>query len=521
VSASLPRIVDAFPDLNVLVIGESILDSYLQGATSRLCPEAPVPVVDLSARLDQPGGATNSALNAHFLGANVLFLSVIGDDAEGEILLRSLHQRCVDPSHVLSQPGRRTLAKQRVLAGSQLLVRIDQGDTGPIARETEERLIDCLESLWGGCDAAVVSDYGYGVLTPGVIAKLAESQADAPRVLMIDSKRLELYRDASPTASKPNYGEALQPLGESGPTSPADRAEWMVSQGPRLLEIVGARIVAVTLDTEGALVFERDRPPYRTFARAEQPSRAVGAGNTFAAVPELALAAGAETPAVADLASVAAAVVVVKDGTASCNAAELRERVSPAGKLLAGPRELAACLASHRRQARRIVFTNGCFDILHRGYISYLSRAKALGDMLIAGVNSAAGIRRLKGPSRPINALEDRLQVLSALGCVDHVVPFDEDTPHELIRIVRPDVLVKGSDYTRATLPEATLVEQLGGIVEILPFVADRSITDIIARIRQAHGEMPDGVTGGPPAAGQPVGTVSGLGYSLAGRNGA
>ena len=291
-----------------------------------------------------------------------------------------------------------------------------------------------------------MSDYGYGVLTPGVIAKLAEFQADTPRMLVVDSKRLELYRDASPTAIKPNFGEALQLLGESGPTSPADRAEWMVSQGPRLLEIIGAGIVAVTLDTEGALVFERDRPPYRTFARTEQPSRAVGAGDTFATVLALALAAGAETPAVADLASVAATVVVGKDGTASCDAAELRERVSPA---------------------------------------------------------------------------EDRLRVLSALGCVDHVVPFDEDTPHELIRIVRPDVLVKGSDYTRATLPEATLVEQLGGIVEILPFVADRSTTDIIARIRRAYGEMPDGVTGGLPAAGQPVGTVSGPGYSLAGRNGA
>ena len=140
VSASLPRIVDAFSGPNVLVIGESILDSYLQGATSRLCPEAPVPVVDLSARLDQPGGATNSALNAHFLEANVLFLSVIGDDAEGEILLRSLHQQGVDPSHVLSQPGRRTLAKQRVFAGSQLPVRIDQGDTGPIARRPRSGL---------------------------------------------------------------------------------------------------------------------------------------------------------------------------------------------------------------------------------------------------------------------------------------------------------------------------------------------------------------------------------------------
>jgi D-beta-D-heptose 7-phosphate kinase/D-beta-D-heptose 1-phosphate adenosyltransferase len=170
--------------------------------------------------------------------------------------------------------------------------------------------------------------------------------------------------------------------------------------------------------------------------------------------------------------------------------------------MLGGAGELAACLESHRRQARRIVFTNGCFDILHRGHVSYLSRAKALGDVLIVGVNSDAGIRRLKGPSRPINALDDRLQVLSALSCVDHVVPFDEDTPHELIRVVRPDVFVKGGDYTRATLPEATLVERLGGTVEILPFMADRSTTDIIARIRRAYGEAEDAGPGDPSSVG-------------------
>jgi D-beta-D-heptose 7-phosphate kinase/D-beta-D-heptose 1-phosphate adenosyltransferase len=509
VSASLPRLVDAFAGMNVLVVGEAMLDTYLQGTTNRLAPEAPVPVVDLSMRVDQPGGAANSALNAHSLGANVSFLSVVGDDPEGEILLHALLEHRIDHSSVLLQRGRRTLAKQRVVAGTQLLIRLDRGDTVPVAPEVEGRLIDRLESLWRGCDAVIVSDYGYGVLTDGVIASLARLQSDAPRVLVVDSKRLALYRDARPTAIKPNYGEALRLLGEPGPALPAERAEWMTMQGPRVLEITGARVASVTLDAEGALVFERDRPPYRTFAKAERPSKASGAGDTFAAALALALAAGADTPAAADLASVAAAVVVGKDGTASCAAAELRERVSPAGKSLADVNELTACLELHRRQARRIVFTNGCFDILHRGHVSYLSRAKALGDVLIVGVNSDAGIRRLKGPSRPINVLEDRLQVLSALSCVDHVIPFDEDTPHELIRAVRPDVFVKGGDYTRSTLPEVSLVEQLGGVVEILPFVADRSTTDIIAKIRRAYvgtdGEGPDG----PTVADSPVMTAS------------
>jgi D-beta-D-heptose 7-phosphate kinase/D-beta-D-heptose 1-phosphate adenosyltransferase len=500
VSEHLLRIVETFAGLRVLVIGESMLDRYLHGSTSRLCPEAPVPVVELARSIDQPGGAANSAANAHRLGADVAFLSVVGDDLEGTTIISGLRELGVDPSNVLVQRGRRSLAKQRILAGSQLLVRFDQGDTAAPARATEDLLIDRLQLLWNRCDAAVVADYGYGVLTPRVIGGIGDLQRSQPRVLVVDSKRLPLYQSARPTAVKPNYAEAQRLLNESGPFLPSARADWIASRGPRILELSGARIASVTLDTEGAFVFERDRPPYRTYATPEQGSRAAGAGDTFAAALALALAAGAETPAAADLASAAAAVVVGRDGTTCCSAADLRLRISPVGKRLADRSELAGCAEMHRRQRRRIVFTNGCFDILHRGHVSYLSRAKALGDILIVGVNSDAGIRRIKGPSRPINGLDDRLQVLSALSCVDHVVSFDEDTPCELIRVVRPNTFVKGGDYTRATLPEASLVEEFGGVIEILPFIADRSTSGIIARIHGMNDQMQGDISTGAPA---------------------
>jgi D-beta-D-heptose 7-phosphate kinase/D-beta-D-heptose 1-phosphate adenosyltransferase len=490
VSISLPRIIDALTDLNVLVVGESMLDCYLQGSTSRLCPEAPVPVVDLDGRFDHPGGAANAALNSFCLGAGVSFLSVVGDDPDGAALVQRLCERGIDTSHVLVDPGRRTLIKQRILAGSQLLVRLDQGDTKPIAPSLEKLLIEQLEFLWQRCDAVVVSDYGYGILTPTLIGRLGELQARSPRGLVIDSKRLSLFREVRPTAVKPNCGEALRLLGEVDPAPASGRVEWMATRGAQILEASGARIASVTLDCEGALVFERDRPLYRTFAKTERHTRVAGAGDTFAAAMALALAAGADAPAAADLATAASSVVVGKDGTATCDVAELRALVSPSHKSLAGRGELVDCVAAHRRQGRRVVFTNGCFDILHRGHISYLSQAKALGDVLIVGVNSDEGIRRLKGPARPINTLEDRLQVLAALSCVDHVISFDEDTPHDLIRSVGPDTFVKGGDYTRETLPEAKLVEELGGRVEILPFLADRSTTTIIAKICRAFGEI-------------------------------
>jgi D-beta-D-heptose 7-phosphate kinase / D-beta-D-heptose 1-phosphate adenosyltransferase len=212
-----------------------------------------------------------------------------------------------------------------------------------------------------------------------------------------------------------------------------------------------------------------------------------GAGDTFAVALALGLAAGADGPAAAELAAAAAAVVVGKEGTAVCSADELRRAVGGEQKYIPDRARLAELARAYRAQGRRVVFTNGCFDLLHRGHTTYLGRAKALGDVLIVGLNADASIRRLKGAGRPINTLEDRAQVLAALSCVDHVAPFDEDTPEALIRCVRPHVFVKGGDYAREQLPEAPLVEALGGEVRILPFLEDRSTTGIIDRILAAR----------------------------------
>jgi D-beta-D-heptose 7-phosphate kinase/D-beta-D-heptose 1-phosphate adenosyltransferase len=250
--------------------------------------------------------------------------------------------------------------------------------------------------------------------------------------------------------------------------------------------VAAAQIAAITLDRDGALFFERGREPYRTYARPVEHSRAAGAGDTFAAALGLALAAGGDLAAAAEIASAASAVVVAKEGTAVTTAAEVIGYLAAGDKYCPDRGALATRLESHRREGRRVVLTNGCFDLIHRGHIAYLSAAKALGDVLVVGVNSDVSVRRLKGPERPINALEDRVQVLAALSSVDHVVPFDEDTPVALVRAVRPDVFVKGGDYTPSMLPEAPVVESLGGVVRILPYVEDRSTTSMIARIRAA-----------------------------------
>ena len=485
-SSHLSDLIDRFRNLNVLVIGEAILDSYLEGMADRLCPEAPVPAVTLTGRSDSPGGAANTAANVAGLGGRVAFLSVVGDDPEGETLRRTLAAHGVTADGLVIQPGRRTLAKQRVCAGSQILLRLDQGSTEPADDTTQQELIGRLHAAYHRCDAVIVSDYGYGVMAPAVIAALGRLQAVSPRLLLVDAKTPGAYRDASVTAVKPNYGQAQQLLGlEDGN---GERVERIAMHGRRLLELMGVQVVAVTLDVDGALIFEQGCPPYRTYARPAHHARSSGAGDTFAGAFALALAAGGGTPAAAEIASAAAGIVVERDGTSRCSVLELRERLTAEAKYVDGAERIRVRAELYRRQGRRIVFTNGCFDILHRGHISYLEQAKRLGDVLIVALNSDDSVRRLKGPSRPINTLEDRAHVLAALSCVDDIVGFDTDTPVDLVRAVRPDIYVKGGDYTREMLPEAPVIEALGGSVRILPYVDDRSTSVIIDRIRgQQH----------------------------------
>ncbi|MBD1997971.1 D-glycero-beta-D-manno-heptose 1-phosphate adenylyltransferase [Leptolyngbya sp. FACHB-541] len=501
-------LINSFSKLNVLVIGEAILDCYLNGSSDRLCPEAPVPVVNITERLNVPGGAANTALNVSSLGGQVKFLSVIGEDPEAALLKQSLESQGVSTAYLFQERSRQTLSKQRIIASSHLLVRFDQGSTHPISPELETRLIDRLVELFPTCDAVIVSDYGYGILTPSVIRTLEELQRRSPCTLVVDSKQLTEYQSINVTAVKPNYSQATHLLGLKKLETNADRIDQILLHGKKILDLTRANIVAVTLDRGGALIFERDRPPHRTYVKPAPQSQTSGAGDTFTSALALAIAAGADASMAADLAAAATAIVVAQPGTTACSIEALRQSVDEMddnlphpnlklnqkvgdernfSKLLMTQNQLEYQLNHYRNSGQRIVFTNGCFDILHRGHVTYLNQAKALGDILIVGVNSDESVRQLKGNTRPVNALADRMAVLAALNCVDAIAPFNEINPCNLIQIVRPQVFVKGGDYTRETLPEASLVEELGGVVKIVPFVGDRSTTQLIQQIQNLN----------------------------------
>jgi D-beta-D-heptose 7-phosphate kinase/D-beta-D-heptose 1-phosphate adenosyltransferase len=480
----IPGIIDSFSGLNVLVIGDAMLDVYLDGSVERVCREAPVAIVDVGSITRSPGGAANTAANIRSMGGHVVFLSVTGDDYEGMLLRAALEAADVPVCDLVTERGRATLAKNRVVAGSQIVMRFAQGGTSPIDRESEREVTRRLSAIFPTVDAVLVSDYGYGVLTPPVIDHLGRLQAANPRTLVVDSKHLLGYRSCNVTSVKPNNDETLRLVGLPPNATPED----ICAHGDRILHLTGARIAAVTLDAQGALFFEEGGTPYRTHAHPAHKARATGAGDTFASAMTLTLALGENAAAAAEIASAAAAVVVSKEGTTTCSARELREYFRLDGKCLGGLGQLAERVASHRKRGMRIAFTNGCFDIIHRGHVDYLSSAKALADVLIVGVNSDPSVRRLKGPGRPINGLRDRVRVLAALSSVDHVIAFDEDTPAEVIKVVRPDVFIKGGDYTSETLPEAPLVRDLGGRVEILPYSEEHSTTGIVGRIRGMAG---------------------------------
>jgi D-beta-D-heptose 7-phosphate kinase / D-beta-D-heptose 1-phosphate adenosyltransferase len=485
-SNNLFALMDTFSSRKILVIGEAMLDRYLKGNTHRLSQEAPVQVVNIEEKEDIPGGAANTAVNIQSLGAEAIFLSVIGDDEEGKHLRKALKCRGVSDAYTLAVPNRQTLAKQRILANGQMMLRFDQGSVESLSPDSETRIIEHIHQLTRQVDGIIISDYDYGILTPNILKALAEIQQRDPHILVVDAKKFASYRDLRITAIKPNYAEAIHILKLERKAGSQERIQQIEQHGPRLLEIANAQMAAITLDEDGALILERGERPYRIYARPAEHNRVAGAGDTFLSALALALAAGAQTNAAAEIASAAAAIVVEKPGTSTCYIEELKAYFSGDEKYIQDSFQMAARVAAYRRQGKRVVFTNGCFDILHSGHIQYLNQAKAHGDILIVGMNSDRSVRQLKGPNRPINSLDDRARVLSALSCVDHIIPFDEDIPFNLIRLIRPDVFVKGGDYTRDRLPEAQMVEEMGGEVHILPYISEHSTTGIIERIRQA-----------------------------------
>lgn len=451
-----------------------MLDRYLFGSTSRISPEAPVPVVHVRKAEDRAGGAANVAVNLSTLGVSTTLLGLIGKDDAGKALESTLGSHGID-SRLLAVADWPTTTKTRVQSRGQQLIRLDQEQP---AGNGSEKLAGAVSKRLKNVNAVVLSDYGKGSLSE--IGSMIDACRAAGLPVLVDPKGNDFGRYRGATLLTPNQSEFEAIAGQ------CDSDEQMVERARQMINDLDLLALLITRSEKGMLLVQESDEPVFLPARAREVFDVTGAGDTVIALLAGALASGETLRSAATLANLGAGLVVGKIGVASVTPSELSaalHRRGEGGRGMTSQEDLAALITEARARNQKIVMTNGCFDVLHAGHVGYLEEAKALGDKLIVAVNDDDSVRRLKGESRPINALDDRMSVLAGLAAVDWVVPFAEDTPEALIKSVLPDVLVKGGDYRSDEIVGAKDVLSNGGEVRVLAFRDGHSSSRIIDKL--------------------------------------
>ncbi len=468
-----------FSHSRLLVAGDVMLDRYWYGPTSRISPEAPVPVVRIDKDETRPGGAANVAVNIAALGATARLLGVVGRDDAADHLRRELSKQGVELEFEVAASDP-TITKLRVLSRNQQLIRLDFEQ--PLLREGSFDRAQFLKHYIQALQQAqvvVLSDYGKGTLADA--AELVAAARTAGRTILVDPKGSDWRPYRGATLITPNLAELESVVGAC-----PDQAS-IVAKGSRLCAELSLEALLVTRSEHGMTLLVPNHEPLHLPTEAREVFDVTGAGDTVIAALGACLAAGEDFAQAARIANLAAGIVIGKLGTATASPAELRRVLRRQHEDDAGvlePTELLQLLAGARARGQVVVMTNGCFDLLHVGHVRYLEAARKLGDVLIVAVNDDASVRRLKGEARPLNPVVDRMRMLAALKCVDWVVPFPEDTPERLIAQVLPDILVKGGDYKLEQIAGFDAVTKHGGQVLVLDFHQGYSTSQLIERAR-------------------------------------
>jgi D-beta-D-heptose 7-phosphate kinase/D-beta-D-heptose 1-phosphate adenosyltransferase len=477
------RDLSVFDRCRLVVVGDLMLDAYVWGSVERISPEAPVPVVTVAREEVTLGGAANVAKNLAVLGAQVSVAGVVGAGPQGRQLRDELAKLGVDVSAVVREPGRPTTLKTRILAGHQQVLRVDREAAGPISERSARALLARAAKRIAAADVLLISDYGKGVVSKALVAGLARAARAAGKPAIADPKGRDYSRYAGLTLITPNKKEAALAAG----IEIADDASLQAA-AHKLLETVSVDKLLVTCGKDGMVFFERGAPAMKLGTRARQVYDVSGAGDTVVALLGLGLAAGLPYPEAIALANAGAGVVVGKVGTAAVTRAELSEALSPAPDPAAAKlrrlEEIPALARELRRQGRRIVLTNGCFDLLHSGHIGLFAASKQMGDVLVVAVDDDESVSRLKGPGRPVIKACERVRILGALDSVDFVVVFPTGELPALLEALRPDVLTKGSNTPADGVIGREIVEKHGGRVAAIPVDDSLSSTRIIDAIK-------------------------------------
>jgi len=467
----------------VLCVGDAMLDRFVYGSVERISPEAPIPVLCIERETAMLGGAGNVVRNLVAVGAAPAFVSVVGDDTAGREVTRLVGEHGeIDPCIVV-EPDRQTTIKTRFFASHQQLLRADRESRSPVGDAIRDQLLTRVQRLLPKAGVMVLSDYGKGVLAAPIAAELIRRAKAAGKQVIVDPKGTDYTIYAGATVVTPNRKELHEAT-----AMPVDSDEQVVAAARHLIDTCGFEAVLVTRSQDGMSLVRADGQIHHLPAEAREVFDVSGAGDTVVATLAAALASGASLPEAAHLANVAAGIVVGKVGTAVAYANELvvalHHEDLTLGESKIVPVAAAAELVDRwRRKGLKVGFTNGCFDLLHPGHVSILAQAKAACDRLVVGLNSDASVQRLKGPTRPVQSEASRATVLSSLATVDLVVIFGEDTPLEVIGELKPDVLVKGADYTIDKVVGADLVQSWGGKVVLAELVNGQSTTNTIKKM--------------------------------------
>ncbi|HIM93675.1 MAG TPA: D-glycero-beta-D-manno-heptose-7-phosphate kinase [Campylobacterales bacterium] len=464
---------------NIAVVGDLMIDHYLWGSCNRISPEAPVQVVSVEKESSVLGGAGNVITNLLSLGSDVSIFSVVGDDENGKEMKRLLSEASVKSINIFNETGRRTTKKSRIVSSNQQVIRYDDETTENILLSSQFHLLEALKKELFSYDLIILSDYGKGVLTPNLTKDIISLAKDFNKPILVDPKGVDYSKYRGATLLTPNKQEASIATN----ISIVDQNSLTIAV-KNLKDELQLDYSIVTLSEDGIALLDDEMELIPTVAR--EVFDVTGAGDTVIASLGVALSSGFSIKEACEFANKAAALVVAKVGSATVTLNEVEEyehslNQGQSESKIKDFEQIGRIAKRLRAQGRKIIFTNGCFDILHRGHATYLQKAKELGDILILGLNSDESIKRLKGEDRPINNLEDRAFLIGALESIDFVVPFTEDTPYELIKLIEPNILVKGADYEGKKVVGSDIADE----VQLIEFVAGKSTTNLIEKINK------------------------------------
>ena len=469
---------------HVLVIGDLILDRYIWGEIERISPEAPVQILTWEKESSALGGAANVANNLAQLGCNVSLCGIIGYDSEGQELLEKAKYFGINTSLILKSKKFRTITKSRFISKNQHVLRVDRENNSHV--DLEKILIKKLCPILEKTNGIICSDYSKGVFTEGLLKYLSTTCKKKKIKIVVDPKGNDYRKYKGVTAITPNISEFSIAVGKV-----SSKENELDLEVKKLLKNIDAQFILLTRGKDGMTLFDRKGQIGHEPANAKEIFDVTGAGDTATAVFTMGLLGSSTLKDTLFLSNLSAGIVVGKVGTSTLTGEEIKSsfgnhEISFSNKIISREK-VSSVINNSRLTGKRIVFTNGCFDILHSGHIEYLERARALGDILIVGLNSDSSVRRLKGKSRPFNKQKERAKMLASLSSVSFVTTFHEDTPLKLIKKVKPDILTKGGDYSSEEIVGNKFVEENGGHVQILPYVEGISTTEIVQTIIRKH----------------------------------